>query len=144
MGSGVYFNPYCKVGDLGVKVKYGVISTSALEEDLRAWKHLYVAGRLHKPVLSLKRPSLALEDAIRKNHQTALRAVLLQEGIQMTKTKLYEGICELSYLGDTRMLFAEHPRKIANIVAPLINEFDKIYLPLLNATGLPILLRKGW
>ncbi|CAL8092022.1 unnamed protein product [Orchesella dallaii] len=143
MACGVYYNPYCKVGDLGTKVKYGVISTSTLEEDLRNWTHLYVAGRLQKPVLSLKQPSLGLEDAIRKNHQTALRAVLLQEGIQMTKRKLYEGICELSYLGDTRMLFAENPRKIANIVEPLIKEFDHIYAPLVNATGYAHFTEKG-
>lgn len=31
-------------------IKYGVISTDSLTEDLMHWKTMYVAGRLHKPV----------------------------------------------------------------------------------------------
>ncbi|ODN01670.1 Phosphatidate cytidylyltransferase, mitochondrial [Orchesella cincta] len=134
MACGVYYNPYCNVDNL--TIKYGVISSASLEDDLRLWKHLYIAGRLHKPVLTLQSPTPALEEAMRKNHQTALRAVLLQEGIQMSKFDLYHGITELSYLGDTRMRFAENPKKTRNIVQPLINEFDRLYMPLVNETGI--------
>jgi translocator assembly and maintenance protein 41 len=34
-------------------VKYGVIGMPALQQDLQHWSHLYVAGRLHKPVAVL-------------------------------------------------------------------------------------------
>lgn len=40
-------------------IKYGVISTDALIDDLLHWKTMYVAGRLHKPVSIL---SHALEN----------------------------------------------------------------------------------
>jgi translocator assembly and maintenance protein 41 len=31
-------------------IKYGVVSTKTLCEDLRTWKTLYLSGRMHKPV----------------------------------------------------------------------------------------------
>ncbi|RYG50021.1 hypothetical protein EON66_12305 [archaeon] len=34
----------------GVMMKYGVISTHALVDDLLHWRSLYVSGRMHKPV----------------------------------------------------------------------------------------------
>jgi len=54
--AGIYFHPYIKLHDPShgaekpdsVSVKYGVISVSALKEDLLNWTSLYSAGRLHK------------------------------------------------------------------------------------------------
>lgn len=39
-----YFLPCSQI------IKYGVISTDSLIDDLIHWKTMYVAGRLHKPV----------------------------------------------------------------------------------------------
>ena len=46
--SGIYFNQFVKT-EFG-ELKYGIISTDDIIIDLTMWRHLYVAGRLHKPV----------------------------------------------------------------------------------------------
>ena len=45
-----------------VLIKYGVVSLSSLVSDLRCWPHLFLAGRLHKPVA----PLLPLPPALRQ------------------------------------------------------------------------------
>lgn len=47
-GAGIYYNTLVPCN--GRMIKYGVISTDALIDDLLHWKTLYVAGRLQKPV----------------------------------------------------------------------------------------------
>ena len=46
--TGLYFNQFVKT-EFG-ELKYGVISTQDFIKDLTNWHHLYIAGRLHKPV----------------------------------------------------------------------------------------------
>ncbi len=82
-------------------IKYGVISTASLEQDLTHWNQIYIAGRLHKPVLDLMGPSCAsLVQALKYNRESALRAVLLQGGQYISKFDLFHGIAEISYLGE--------------------------------------------
>ena len=50
----IYFNTLVKTSDSHL-IKYGVISTEALINDLLDWRSLYVAGRLHKPVAYMVR-----------------------------------------------------------------------------------------
>jgi translocator assembly and maintenance protein 41 len=82
-------------------VKYGVISTAALNDDLVNGRHMYVAGRLQKPVQDIKPPTTStLVNNIKQNRLAALRTVLLQLPQYTTKYELYYGITALSYMGD--------------------------------------------
>lgn len=84
-------------------MKYGVISESAFSMDLVDWSFIYIAGRLHKPVLTLKQPSDVnnnyLSSILAKNRLSALRIALLQLPEVITTEQLYLTITELSYLG---------------------------------------------
>jgi len=53
LGPGVLYNPFISVQGHQMMIKYGVITTSQLVDDLVYWRSLYVAGRLQKPVLFL-------------------------------------------------------------------------------------------
>lgn len=101
-GCGIYYNTFAEVHER--VLKYGVMSTEAALDDLMNWRYAYVAGRLHKPVLVLKETTnLDLVKALRENHESALRASLLQMPQCSTKSELYYAITELSYIGDSRM-----------------------------------------
>lgn len=57
-------------------VKYGVVSMPAFLQDLQHWSHLYVAGRLHKPVAVLASTPEA-DAAYQHNLRAALSTALL-------------------------------------------------------------------
>ena len=57
--------------------KYGVVSTRNLLDDLRTWRHLYMAGRLQKPVVTLVSHVKELQAAQEANLQGATAAALL-------------------------------------------------------------------
>ena len=48
-GAHLYYNPLVKIN--GLNVKYGVIAMDQLLKDMNEWETLYVAGRMHKPVI---------------------------------------------------------------------------------------------
>ncbi len=118
----------------GSVFKYGTIEASDLIEYLNSWKSFYLAGRLQKPVYVVTNNE-EVEKAIQKNRDNALLlSCLLQNEERVSKKDLLATLCGLSYLGDTRMKFAESPRKVLNIVEgnfEALNEiykFDKSYL----------------
>ena len=92
-------------------IKYGVIERARLEADLRGWESLYVSGRMHKPVCILQ-PHHGIAEANRVNLRSALAAALLLMPEEVGEVELYRCICQLSYRGDIRMLFAEDRYKV--------------------------------
>lgn len=57
-------------------VKYGVINKNSLCRDLQQWDTLYTAGRLQKPVMTLKADDQVIKAGIR-NYISALVVSLL-------------------------------------------------------------------
>ena len=122
--TGLYFNQFVKT-EFG-ELKYGVISTEDFIKDLTNWHHLYIAGRLHKPVkvlrftefsrvteivkfvtpvegdmtLSLPEEGDELHSALQSNLNSALRiSSLLIKNEKTNFDELVHQICNLSYLG---------------------------------------------
>lgn len=130
--AGVYFNTLIPI-DEHTTIKYGVIETADLREDLYHWMHLYIAGRLHKPVETLVEPTdLELKKDIALNLQSALHVALLQLPKQFSYFDLFHAIANISYHGDFRMYFGEKKDKVKNIVEPQLDAFLKLYAPQLK------------
>ena len=135
--AGVYYNTLVTVDSQ--LLKYGVIGTEDLLDDLLNWRWLYVAGRLHKPVVILTdQPAIgastevngAVSNAISQNlSSAALCASLLcgEGGAPFSKESLFMNVAALSYRGDFRMIVGEDRDKVKNIVKPYIKEFHELY-----------------
>mmetsp|Transcript_14072 Transcript_14072/g.30568 ORF Transcript_14072/g.30568 Transcript_14072/m.30568 type:complete len:389 (-) Transcript_14072:53-1219(-) len=134
-GAGVYFNPLVDSPVAGNstqrkrKIKYGVIQLEDLICDLTTWKWLYVAGRMHKPTVTVEGLEQCdhVATAQKQNLDMALAASLLLLGSDTAHmanenktyelTTLYERIAGLSYVGDPRMdVGGEDPHKVSKLV----------------------------
>lgn len=130
IGAGVYFNPYVTVN--GTLIKYGVVNLDTLCRDLSEWDTLYIAGRLQKPVKILRdNPSVRLANQV--NLISAVRVALLLLPENFTERDLYSTIAGISYMGDPRMsVGGDDPRKVMNIVSNQIQNFRRLYAPLID------------
>lgn len=99
-----------------------MIGVDQLEEDLLTWNHLFVAGRLQKPILKLDsnyftNKTVDLEVARTMNLRAAVAAALVMMPQNFSELDLYYVISSLSYAGDIRLLLrAENPQKLANMI----------------------------
>lgn len=127
--AGVYFNTLIPI-DNNYTIKYGVIRTSNLCDDLCHWTHLYIAGRLQKPVETLIVPTNPnIINALDTNLETTLRLALLLLPDRFTYNELFHRIAGISYIGDFRMDFGEKKDKVKNIVDPQMSAFLHLYAP---------------
>ncbi|XP_030163281.1 phosphatidate cytidylyltransferase, mitochondrial isoform X2 [Lynx canadensis] len=125
-GAGVYYNPLIMCD--GRLIKYGVISTSILIEDLLNWNNLYIAGRLQKPVkIIAMNENVALRSALDKNLKSAVTTAFLMLPESFSEEDLFIEIAGLSYSGDFRMVVGEDKTKVLNIVKPNIAHFRELY-----------------
>ena len=111
----------------GNTFKYGTIEKGDLLKYLNTWESFYLPGRFQKTVYPIIEDE-SLKEAIEKNREKALILSAYLTGLPKVNRKdIYQILCGLSYLGDTRMKFAENPRKVLNIVDGSYNELNKIY-----------------
>ncbi|KAM8867786.1 phosphatidate cytidylyltransferase, mitochondrial [Synchiropus picturatus] len=130
-GAAVYYNTLVPVD--GKIIKYGVISTEALIDDLMHWKTLYVAGRLHKPVKMLVQGENGkLRASLVANLKSAVTASFLMLPESFTEEELFLQIAGLSYAGDFRMIIGEDKSKVSNIVKDNIDHFQFLYSNILR------------
>ncbi|XP_010629770.1 phosphatidate cytidylyltransferase, mitochondrial isoform X1 [Fukomys damarensis] len=130
-GAGVYYNPLILCD--GRLVKYGVISTSTLIEDLLGWNNLYIAGRLQKPVkIIAMNEDATLRSALDKNLRSAVTAAFLMLPESFSEEELFVEIAGLSYAGDFRMVVGEEKAKVLNIVKPNVAHFRELYSGILQ------------
>ncbi|XP_023417689.1 phosphatidate cytidylyltransferase, mitochondrial isoform X3 [Cavia porcellus] len=125
-GAGVYYNTLILCD--GRLIKYGVISTRALMEDLLGWNNLYIAGRLQKPVkIVAMNEDVTLRSALDKNLKSAVTAAFLMLPESFSEEELFVKIAGLSYAGDFRMVIGEEKAKVLNIVKPNVAHFRELY-----------------
>lgn len=137
-GAQCYFNTLIEV-DSKCILKYGVISTEHLVNDLLDWNNLYVAGRLHKPVTMItddrstaNQPDELIEHSMRLNRRSALHASLLLLDETFTMKELLLVLVGLSYQGDPRMVVGEDRNKQINIVQGQWELLEQMYRPHLD------------
>lgn len=111
----------------GHSFKIGTIEESDFLDSLELWDTFYLAGRMQKPILVVKANN-KINEAILNNRQMAIAAALLiSDERKIPMSEFYETLVSLSYIGDTRMKFAENPHKVSNIVKGATDFFEDAY-----------------
>uniref|UniRef100_A0A5K3FRK7 Phosphatidate cytidylyltransferase, mitochondrial n=1 Tax=Mesocestoides corti TaxID=53468 RepID=A0A5K3FRK7_MESCO len=137
----VFFNPLVTWHDITNEftpkvIKYGVVGYEQVMRDLNTWTDLYIAGRLHKPVVFVPgyEPPPKLRSSCVFNLRSALAFSLLQLDLPLLKEDaLYHCLASISYRGDWRLYFGEDRQKIKRLVTgePRRRSFRDLYIPLL-------------
>ncbi|OQS02246.1 mitochondrial translocator assembly and maintenance protein 41-like precursor [Thraustotheca clavata] len=126
LGAGVYYNTLAQIPGTNQLMKYGVVRTSTLCQELKEWSNLYLSGRMHKPVNVLTSVD-SVDEAALINHSHAMHLALLGLPETFTEEQLFMKIAGISYWGDFRMTFGENPKKVRNIVKGNFEGFQRVY-----------------
>lgn len=134
-GAKVFFHAFVDVG--GLLIKYGIVEKQHILDDLNHWKYLYLAGRMHKPTLSLIKDDQVSEAQSLFNLPRALAtSLLLLNDDKAQLPVVYESIAQLSYSGDPRMdVGGEDPDKVKKLVhgnKGQLERFKQLYQPTLD------------
>ena len=140
-------------------IKYGIISQQALRHDLQDWTHLYMAGRMHKPIVPIvvlphrddeTTPPNGISSIQQQSNLPAAFATAIlyqwyydqqQQQQQSSITSvpspsplqdIYKHIVQISYSGDPRMGMFEDTQKVHNIITAQYHHFHQLYLPILQ------------
>jgi len=133
-GAKIYFNTLVEFDDR--IIKYGVIDLQDFSNDMLNWETMYVAGRLHKPVLSLKGlDDPSIDSMFKRNLRSAVETSLLTLPESFPEEELYLRIAGLSYSGDIRMIVGEDKGKVKNIVSPNIHRFRDLYSEIISKSS---------
>lgn len=138
LGAGMWYNALVPMGITKFPkrmMKYGVISKTKLLEDLSTWSSVYIAGRLHKPVQYLMK-NKEIEAMIEENKRLALMVTLSLLPRVFREVDLYLKLASLSYIGDPRMVIGENPKKVVNLVTPIVSVYRDLYKSTLAEIGL--------
>ncbi|XP_060073268.1 phosphatidate cytidylyltransferase, mitochondrial-like [Ylistrum balloti] len=131
--AGLYFSPIVQFEDRFIK--YSVINTVRLAEDLVQWRHLYASGRLHKPVVMVKPPDdEGIQKALEINLRSAVHTSLMLLPETFSEVDLFMQVASLSYTNEIRISFSDDENKVKNIVNSGIDNFRVLYKPILSST----------
>lgn len=126
-GGAIYYLPNITLPG-GKLIKYGVIDKGAFLADLLEWRNLYLAGRLHKPILTLAGQEKFVGERDVNFRHAANVATLLSPRTTSIEEFL-RTLVGISYLGDFRTSIAEDPRKVSRIVQGQADRLWDIYRP---------------
>lgn len=137
LGAGAWFNlPRApRAPPVPPSIKYGVLATDALIDDLTSWRRLHAAGRLQKPALAVSRPPPRLAAALAANAASAAAAALLLLPPTFDDVAWRTVVVGLSYGGDVRSwVGAEDSRKVSRVAAGSAAALGAMYEPLLEGS----------
>jgi translocator assembly and maintenance protein 41 len=118
---------FSHIREHGFSYKYGVIEERDFLHNLSTWDNMFITGRFQKPVMRIHSND-GVDEAIKYDRECALRIACLLNQSETTVKKVLLSLCSLSYMGDTRMLFAENPNKVKNIVEGSYEVLSGVYM----------------